>query len=117
MTCAECRECPDGWTGSQTCIGSVCFVLVTDQGSVDRECLSGAAIISFQCNRTTTESDGTRVYNWCCSQSNLCNANNNTLPNIRDFLTPIPTHTLTPTATPSSTNATSSTGRHHNVFM
>ena len=116
MTCAQCRECLERWTGSQTCTGSICFIaLKTDQESADRGCYNSAFVINAQCNRTTMESDGTRVYQWCCSESDLCNANN-TLSNIRDFLIPTPTPTLT-TAVTSSTNATSSTGRQHNVFM
>ena len=108
MTCAQCSECPEGWTGSQTCTGSVCFVQVTDQGSIDRGCLR-ELLIGDLCNQTTRETDGTRAYNWCCNESDLCNENN-TLSNISDFL--IPTPTATPTITP-STNATSSTGRHN----
>ena len=117
VTCARCRECPDGWTGMKTCIGMTCFVAVSglENGqAVDRGCFTSQPVINTQCNKTRDESDGTPVYHVCCESHNLCNANTTLrFPfNSTSDVTRPPTITISPstTTTPSATTTPSDLG-------
>ena len=115
LTCAECRDCPNGWTGTETCTGAVaCFVSVfaarNTQG-VDRGCYFGQLSINHQCNETIRETDGTLIRSFCCNESDFCNEN--TIVNfsfMSDGTTPPPTTTITTTpaivTSPITTTAT-----------
>ena len=117
VTCAQCRECPDGWTGMETCIGETCFVVVSALGNgqaVDRGCFNNQIVINTQCNKTISETDGTPLYRVCCELSNLCNANTIVrFPfNSTSDVTRPPTITILPstTTTPSATTTPSDLG-------
>ena len=119
VTCAQCRECPDGWTGTETCTGTVCFVQ-TGGETVDRGCFSTNALISYWCNQTTIESDGIPTYRWCCNDTDFCNSNVSvsfpiqTSSNTPPTITPASSSTgRDPLLITPSTNASSSTGMYH----
>ena len=109
LTCAECRNCPDGWTGTETCNGVACFVSVyytignTVNTQVDRGCYFNQQIIIHRCSNTIQETDGTLGQSVCCNESDFCNEN--TTLNFSYVTTSASAPpTSAPTATP--------TGRH-----
>ena len=78
LTCAECRVCPNGWTGTETCTGAVaCYVSVTARSTrvVDRGCFHNQATVNGLCNQIITETDGTQLHYFCCNESDFCNEN------------------------------------------